>query len=356
MNANGETAAEQLAGLTLAGGWKVTARMQQNPSATGGNFSVGYLAEGANGQRAFLKAIDFERVMRTWKGVDILRALQAMTESYNFERDVLKTCRDLRLSRIATAVDDGCFEVAGFEPLHQVYYLVFDLADRDARAHLDSAPSLEAIWCLRTLQHVATGIRQLHSNGIAHQDLKASNVLEYGANGSRVGDFGRASRLGSTAPHDVYAVAGDKGYAPPELLYSFVPQDWNMRRFGCDAYLLGSLTYFFFSRASMTAAVMSLLHPGHSHLNWSGSFADVLPFLRDGFDEVLRDFSDQTANSLGPRIGRDIVQIVRELCEPDPALRGSPLQRGSSATQFGVERYIARFNMLADRAAVQGLR
>jgi serine/threonine protein kinase len=355
MNANGETAAEQLVGRTLSGGWNVTERLLQSPTATGGNFSVGYRVSQPSGDQGFLKAIDFERVMLTWKGVDVPRALQAMTESYNFERDVLKTCRDLRLSRVATAVDDGFLEVAGFEPLHQVYYLIFELAERDARAHLDSALSLEAIWCLRTLQHVATGIRQLHSNGIAHQDLKPSNVFEYGASGSRVGDFGRASRRGSTAPHDGLEVAGDKGYAPPELLYGLVAPDWTVRRFGCDAYLLGSLTYFFFSRASVTAAVMARMHPGHSHLSWTGSFTDVLPFLRDAFDEVLREFSAEISISLGPMIAPDVVNIVRELCEPDPTLRGSPLQRSSSTTQFSMERYITRFDVLAGRAAVHGL-
>jgi hypothetical protein len=119
---------------------------------------------------------------------------------------------------------------------------------------------------------------------------------------------------------------------------------------------LGSLTYFFFSRASMTAAVMARLHPGHSHLKWNGTFVDVLPFLRQAFDEVLREFDTEVSTTLGPTIAPDVVKIVRELCEPDPKLRGYPGQLASSTTQFSMERYITRFDVLASRALVRGLK
>lgn len=350
------TAAESLMGRALADGWTVSARVPHRPGATGGTFSVGYLVTRDNGDRGFLKALDFGRVLKDKKDIDVPRVFQAITETYNFERDVLQTCRSLRLSRVATALADGFVEVPGFEPLHQVYYLIFELAERDARAHLDSAQSLEVVWCFRTLQHVATGLRQLHWNGIAHQDVKPSNVLEYGAHGSRIGDLGRASRRGAAGPHDGLNVAGDKGYAPPELLYGFRPTDWNVRRFGCDAYLLGSLTYFFFSRASMTAAITAHLHPGHTHRAWTGSFAEVLPYLRQAFDEVIREFTDLTGSSLGTRIAPDVVTIVKELCDPDPGLRGHPAGRNNSATQFTMDRYVTRFDVLARRAALFGLK
>lgn len=62
------------------------------------------------------------------------------------------------------------------------------------------------------LVHPSWGI-VLHGLDIAHQDLKPSNVLP---------------------------IAGDPTYAPPELLYNYVPADWNVRRYACDVYLLGA--------------------------------------------------------------------------------------------------------------------
>ena len=47
--------------------------------------------------------------------------------------------------------------------------------------------------------------------------------------------------------------------------------------------------------------------------------------------------------------GRSIVTIVEELCEPDPRLRGHPLNRFGKGNQYSLERYIAKFDLLARR-------
>ena len=36
------------------------------------------------------------------------------------------------------------------------------------------------------------------------------------------------------SPHDELDCAGDQTYAPPELLYGYIPQDWRVRRLGCE--------------------------------------------------------------------------------------------------------------------------
>jgi eukaryotic-like serine/threonine-protein kinase len=68
---------------------------------TGGCFSEAYIVEQAPGRQAFLKALDYSRAMNA---PDPAIALQALTESYNFERDLLMTCSDRRLDRVVTAI------------------------------------------------------------------------------------------------------------------------------------------------------------------------------------------------------------------------------------------------------------
>ena len=77
----------------------------------------------------------------------------------------------------------------------------------------------------RSLHHIAVGLQQIHGQGIAHQDLKPSNVLVFNGNNSKIGDFGRSAYKGHIPPHENNNVAGDLTYAPPELLYGYVDPD-----------------------------------------------------------------------------------------------------------------------------------
>jgi hypothetical protein len=341
-----KTPAQQLLGMTLDGGWKVVQEIPFSPGRTGGNFSHGYIVEGTGGEKAFLKALDYSRAL---KAPDPAKVLQALTEAYNFERRVLERCRDKRLDRVVMAIADGTVRVAG-EP---VQYLVLELAEGDARALANAGKRFELAWMLRTLHHIATGIAQLHREGIAHQDVKPSNVLAFD-NGrlSKLGDLGQAAYVGHTPPHDKYVVQGDPAYAPPELLYGYVDPDWNRRRFGCDAYLLGSMVVFFFTGVGMTALLRQELHPAHAWRTpfttggWTGDYAGVLLYVRDAFGRVMSYVSSQLAEE----VRGELTVAIRQLCEPDVALRGHPNNRVGRGSQHSLERYISLFNLLASKA------
>jgi serine/threonine protein kinase len=347
------SAAEQLVGEKLIDGWTVVSKLPARPGATGGTFSVGYLVRNADGREGFLKALDFSHAFAA--GADPARVLQAITTLFNFERDVLAQCRTHKLSRVATAIADGSLKVKGFA-IDEVPYLIFELADGDARAHLDRSVKPKLAWRLRTLQHVAIGLRQLHSKGIAHQDVKPSNVLDYQKDGSRVADLGRAAVTAQVGPFDAENIAGDKGYAAPELLYGHVDPDWKRRRFGADVYLLGSLIFFFFSKASATGAIISKLAPGLQPSSWTGTFTDVLPSIRSSFTEVLDEFGTTLTNipELDPKSRHRLLGMVRELCEPDPILRGHPSALRYKPQQYDLEKYVSELNLLATAAEIKG--
>jgi eukaryotic-like serine/threonine-protein kinase len=345
-----ESAARHLVGVTVDGGWRVRELLPRSLDATGGNFSVGYLAEHEDGRTAFLKALDYTAELHKPNFTDRLQLLFA---AYNFERDVCLKCRDARLSRVAIAISAGSIHVDGFGLLSNVPYLIFEFADGDARGHLNAAGPLDLLWKLRTLHHTAVGLRQLHANGTAHQDIKPSNVLVFKEGGSKVADLGRAADRTLTAPHDSFQIPGDRGYAPPELLYRAASAEWAVRRIGCDMYHLGSLVVFFFAGVSTTASIIAKIDSSHHYRQWGGSFDEVLPYVRQGFELTVSDFTAALRTTIqAPELASDLVTIVRQLCEPDPKLRGDPKSRGSVAAQYSLERYVSWFDRLTRRAEI----
>ena len=342
--------ARQLLGLELSGGWKVVEKMEP-PPATGGCFSVGYYVEKPDRTRGFLKALDFSSALQS---PDPPEALKPLLDGFAYERNLLNVCREKRMSKIATAITDGVVDVPGGGMLSRVSYLIFERADCDARAYLTAADRFDAAWRLRCLHHVATALWQLHAQNIAHQDLKPSNVLLFGST-SKVSDLGRASQFGMVAPHDGDGFAGDPHYTPIEVCYGREETDWRRHRLGGDLYLFGSLIHFFFIQIAMTPSIALWLDPAHYPHKWGDTYAGVLPYVREAFDRVCEDFEGVVSHYLGA-YASELTTILRYLCDPDPLLRGHPLSRRIPATQFSVERFISRLDVLAARAEMGLLR
>lgn len=343
---NDAPAASRLCGMILSEGWKVARAIPRTAGATGGHFSFGYEVEAEDGtKRAFLKALDYSSALRS---PDPAAALNAMTSAFIFERNVLQQCRTRRLDRIVTAMSSGKVIVPNAPAGGVVEYLIFEAADGDVRKQLTAVQRWDVSWTLQSLHHIATGLKQLHGEQIAHQDLKPSNVLVFSRE-SKIADLGRASCVGQTPPHEQYPVAGDWSYAPPELLYGFVPAEWTVRRLGCDAYLLGSMVVWFFTGLSTTALLMNSLPESYRPRTWRGTYHEVLPHIRHSFNQALEVFLQQVPDDLRDRLSR----IARELCEPNPLERGHAKNRVPIGVQFSLERYITDFDLLAKRAALR---
>lgn len=353
--------AHRLLGRSLPGGWHVIELAQRGDFATGSNFSVGYVVEDAQGRRAFLKALNLTRALLQ---PDPTRALQVMTSAFNYERDLVNTCRDRRMRRVVLAVADGSVMVEQGNAASVVPYLIFELADGDVRAHINFAQALDLARIFRTLHHAAIGLLQLHRHDIAHQDVKPSNVMIFGGRtpdtsapspdfGAKLGDLGRASQLGITAAHDALDIAGDPTYAPPEQLYGATPTEWVYRRYGCDLYQLGGLAVYLLTNMNVTALWTDALPDQFRPGRWAGSYAQVLPMVRDAFDRMLTLLRQYTPTEYTD----DVVSAVRQLCEPNPVLRGHPRAR---AVRYGnpmdVSRYVTLFDLLAARAGARARR
>jgi eukaryotic-like serine/threonine-protein kinase len=338
------TAAEQLEGMKLDGGWTIGKKVAHTPSS-GGMFSIPYIVTDSKGKEHFLKALDFSDAFNQ---SDPARALQNLTSAYNHERDILEHCKERNLSRVVVAVTHGYTQVAGLDPISgRVAYLIFELAESDVRRQVDIKSRLDCLICLSILDDVTLGLMQLHREAIAHQDLKPSNVMTYGGEGCRIGDFGRSSRRGHQVWLDNLTIPGDRSYAPLEQLYSNLHSDFAVRRFGCDLYLLGNLASFLFSGINITAALFSRLDPALHYSRWAGTYEQALPYLQRAFTDVLSDL----APSVDPLVRDEIVTLVRELCNPDIAKRGHRKGIGS-LNQYSLERYKSHTDLLLKRTTV----
>lgn len=336
-------AAEYLEGVELPNGWNVLERIPD--SGTGGNFGVPYIVEKIEGKhkhRAFLKALNLRRLAGE---PDFARALERHITAFNFERDTLHLCKDRKLRRVATLLDAGQHIIP--KSSLPVCYIVFELAHGDSRKHLATLKAFDLAWTLRTLHHISVGLKQLHTHGIAHQDLKPSNVLIFEAFGAKIGDLGCADtqERPSLSPRGNERFAGDPSYAPPELFFNEISLDWKIRRLGCDFYLLGSLIVFFFTGGvSMTALWRSKLHSSHQPANWPHDYRSVLPYVREAFERAFEEIEMIVPSGVRTKI----METIRYLCEPDPKRRGHPEDLGIS--QFNLERVISTFDLLAAKA------
>ncbi|CAB3828650.1 protein kinase domain-containing protein [Achromobacter mucicolens] len=338
------TPSERLDGQNI-NGWVVQRRLGTYPGMTGGHFSTGYIVQRGD-ISAFLKAMDLHNAL-----LEDLAMVQQVSAQFEYEKDVLLLCGDRRLSRIVRLLDHGKFVLpdtpAAMSLAHQVFYMVFELAEGDIRRQLTVGGGKAASWKYRVLHHAAIGLTQLHGAGIAHQDLKPSNVLAFERESTfKLSDLGRVSTKTMFAPTDAVAFPGDLSYAPPEYHYGYTPADYQDKRLGSDAYLLGSLISFLFGHIG--ALVHTIMHVPDEYRprSWQGSFNDILPYLISAHSQATHNLAESF-----PVAHRDELRdMYFYLCHPDPAVRGHPGARRLAGRPLGLDRYVSRFDLLGRQA------
>lgn len=336
--------AEVLEGEELENGWHVKNKIIASTGSTGGNFSVCYHVENNDGRKAFLKVLDYNRAENE---PNQMEWLNFMTAAYKFEKEVLESCNQKKMSKVVTSIDSGTKKIANYSL--NAEYLIFELADGDIRRFLKLSGKFENAWILRSLHNIAVGMNQLHTNGIAHQDLKPSNVLVFESETSKIADLGRAIIKGLNSPHENFLIAGDPTYAPIDLLYGFRPTDWNSNRFGCDLFLLGSLITFYFTGSGVTPSIL-LKMPRELHFElWTGTFEEILPHIKKAFNLVI----DELDKELRSEFLKPLVEMVKQLCEPELVYRGHPQNRIGYRNPYSLERYISSLNIMAEKAELQ---
>lgn len=353
--------AHTMVGQQLPGGWTITEKVSPDaPSTdhTGGFFSVGYLANDGK-TSAFVKVFDIAKAIENHPN-DVMTAFAVLSRDHAHETTLLDICETARLDRIVRVLGRGQVTITGSNGMSgAIPYIIFEYADGETlRKAVTKADAIDTAWKLRRLHQVALGLQQLHSQQIAHQDLKPSNVLLFIKNGAgaKIGDLGRATHSGGIPmPHDGEPIAGDAGYAPPEQAYGVRAEQRQDRREGCDLYQLGNLLCFVFTGTVPTSAYLSFvpdeLRPPRWRGRWGGDYSTVLPHLQAAFAKYLQRIEPALPDL--PKNGREeIMSIVRNLCTPEYQRRGDPDARSQVGAPLGLDRFISRLDRLATIALI----
>ncbi len=336
---------DKLIGVSLQRDFVIESARVPTPHATGSCQSTGYIARTRDGRQAFVKVLD-TTVDRN--ADDPVADLKVRLDAFYYERNLLAKTLERRMSRVVRAIASGEVPAAELGPGHNpTYYLLFELADGDLREHVELSRRFDIAYRIRVLHQAATGLQQLHYSQIAHQDVKPSNVVTFATQGVKLADLGHAHDKAVPRPGKHHLIAGDPAYAPPEQLYGYEVADWVIRRFAADLYQLGSLGAFLFTGVGATALLGGHLRPEHHWDVWlGGHYGDILPHLIEATEAVL----DETANTIEPLVRSELTTLLRYLLDPDPERRGYPQNLAGAGARLGLERFVSRFNVLAQRA------
>lgn len=344
-------AAENLEGLDLDGGWHVDKLLKRPTQGTGGYSSFSYVASNKEGVKAFLKALDFSAALGE---EDPARSMYYLTSAYDVERNLLHKCKDKKLRRVVVPLADGTAKVPGnFGLLGNVPYLIFAMATGDIRSEVARWKRFDLAWALRSLHHSATGLQELHGIGIAHQDVKPSNVLVFPVEGSKLTDLGSASQVGYPSRSDKKVVPGDVSYATPEQWYGWSQSPDFSNRYLVDLYRLGGLIFFFFAGCSATDAIQLKFSIKYGKEFTRSDFVGDLPYMQHAFEEAINDLR-ALVQKAALDLTDEIVMIAQQLCDPDPRRRGDPIARAAAYRQpHDIQAYVSRFDRLAKTAEIR---
>ena len=342
---------QNLIGKTLVNGFvieKLRSSAALHPS--GACHSIGFIAKAPDGRLAFVKVLD--PTLDT-AALDPLVDLKTRLDSFLYERDVVFKTRDRKLRSVVRALGEGTLDQNDTGVGNAATYLLFELATGDLREQVDLSRRFDLAYRLRVLHNTAKGLSQLHLSHIAHQDLKPSNVVTFDRTSrgeidtTKIADLGHAHDRQAPRPGADRVIAGDPSYAPPEQLYNSCPSDWVARRFAADLYQLGGLSVFLMTGVGATELIGGHLRPEHHWDVWlGGSYADILPHLVEATDAVLEDLAQATDEL----VREEVVELTKMLLDPDPTRRAHPKNLDGAGAPYGLERFISRFNVLAEKA------
>lgn len=144
--------------------------------------------------------------------------------------------------------------------------------------------------------------------------------------------------------------SGDWNYAPPEMMYQYYDTDWYRRTFATDCYLLGSLMVFYLLGVSMSALLLKHMPQSLRWEYWRGTFDEIRPYLLDAYSQAINEFHESISDYY---LNDEIRLMVEQLCYPFPEQRGHPKNIKSNGSNFNLERYISKLDLLRRKSELK---
>lgn len=191
---------------------------------------------------------------------------------------------------------------------------------------------------LSLFRGLVLGVHQMHLRSIVHRDLKAANALLYltgGGVAARISDLGRSRDLGDPAsvPPLVYRFTrGDPDFTPPEFLW-YLGEDTPLGHRCADLYGLGSMLFELTLGHGLTSAALfplqALIVPDLSLSDHqrAQTYRARLAEVRAWLEPHFQLFEQAAPSAIRPQAG----QLLRQLCDPDPAARLPRVRPGHRA-------------------------
>ena len=341
-----------MTGRTLPSGWTLGVQLKASNGSSGGTFGVGYVAT-RGCEIAFVKVIDF---VEAFGNPDPIFELTKLIGNANFEKDVLAYCTERGMSRVMRFLGhEYVFTNGPTDLMSRVSCLIMEAGQTDLRRLVNQTGLNSCPWNLQVINDVALAITQLHKGGIAHQDVKPSNVIAVSGKTStstqimKVADLGRVVRRAQVGPFDGADWPDDMRYSPPERWYGHVPTDWCDSRDAADAYMLGSLLLYLSTGVPLQALVGPLIPHQYLPSHWGGSYDDNL--LAVLIDAHARALEQSLKPTLMPEVADSVMQIALDLTHPNPTIRGDRRARRQDGRPVGIDRIQQKLAALALRTA-----
>jgi eukaryotic-like serine/threonine-protein kinase len=221
-----------------------------------------------------------------------------------------------------------------------VRFHVLERADQCLDELLIHRQSLDWGAKLTLYRQAALGIHQMHLAQVAHRDSKAENCLVFLRSRNtvdvKVSDLGRSRDLRQAAaanPSEYQWGRGDPSFAPPEMLW-LLGVDTRECHLRADLYGIGSVLYEVATGQGLTAATLGSAIPYMNRAStWTpaqrrANYLTELPNLRIALDAAL----DLLDSEVPTHLRRYFLQLLRQLCDPDPVRRDRIIRTGRRST------------------------